>query len=496
VVIAMGILLVLLLPVAVYAADDGKGASGIGLPAGMGPICVSITGDNFDYRRDEGLMVIQGNVQACYSDFTISCDTLEVKYDGREQPVLRAYPSVSMVYGDNLAEFSGSEFTFDFNTREGGFGKVDGVFHIDPGKIDVPLDVPMDLHFQADALAMYSDRITLKHPWFGLSRPGANSDLRFYSKELQANINNSTITSAEVDRFVVRVFGWKITLLPMRLRHGFVHKRDVGVTGYLPTVSYDASDGLGIDERVFYTFYAGQDDEMFMSFRINPWLFSRFYWQTGLNYGFPSGRLSLIYGPERIEDPSSEGQVVWSNPELRFNSDLPNIGDWRHEIKGFWGDIKETSTGVESTRKGFEYLVHLKPIELGRATVSVGGRYKRSYYDQGMIYWSLRRDVAFSYDAGEDFDFKVGYFKYDEGGATPFMHDRIDVREGIRFRSQAFMSDEWGFGTDMTFDLEEDNFDKLSVGPIWVSDSMQIGLLWDFENKMVRFTAGLPKQFD
>ena len=107
----------LLLGLFVPAFADEEDRGGLEPLAELAEINVCITGDSFEYFRDEGLLIIKGNVEVTSSDFVIYCDNLEVISDGREKPVIRAYPSVNMVYWDGLAEFAGGDFTYDFNTN-------------------------------------------------------------------------------------------------------------------------------------------------------------------------------------------------------------------------------------------------------------------------------------------------------------------------------------------------------------------------------------------
>ncbi|MCI0481390.1 MAG: hypothetical protein L0213_07365, partial [Candidatus Dadabacteria bacterium] len=333
---------ILCVPVLSYAETEGDG-KGIETLSGLDEICVCITGESFTYIRDEGLLTIKGGVKVTYSDFVLECDILEVISDGREKPVIRAYPSVSMDFANDLAEFTGSEFSYDFNTRQGGFGQTTGIFHIDPDKIEmgIDLDVPLDLHFRAESLALYPDRIVLTNPRWSVGSK-ESGELEFHTALLEAEIDGQgRVTAASINRFDVRLFGIKITLLPTRLRQGFIRGNKEGFTGFMPSLSYDASDGLGIDQRFFYTFASSDSDESFFSMRFNPWIPDRFYWQVGLNNAFEGGRVSLLYGPERLEDPFDESQVVWSEPDLRLRLALPRIGDYSHGVTGFYGDIRE-----------------------------------------------------------------------------------------------------------------------------------------------------------
>lgn len=484
-----------ILPRAAFAQDTPAGKGGISPLSKLEELKVHITGDSFDFSRDKGLLVIEGNVVVTFSDFVIRCDALEVSSGEGEKPLLRAYPAVNMDYSNGLAEFAGGEFRYDFNTGEGGFGKVEGVIHLDPARMDIQLEVPQDAFFKADALLIYSDRFILRKPWFSLGRK-EKSEIRFYSAEVVANIQESRIVSAEIDKFTVDIFGMKITLLPMRLKHGFVKRPGVGFTGYLPSVSFDAADGLGIDQKVFYTFASTPKKETFFSFRINPYIPDRFYWQVGLNQAFQNGRVSLIYGPERLEDPFYESQVVWSKPDLRVNYNLPRMGDWRHFVKGYWGNMREASTGVKDERYGFDYRVGFKPVEFGRLALRLSGGVTKNYYSCGDEYLVLERTAALLYDGGRDFDCKLSYTKNDDDGATPFLYDRVKVREGVGFKVQTFFSTKWGVASDLLYDLDKEDFEHLGFGPIWVTESLQLGFVWDFEDKSVRLIAGLPKQFN
>ncbi len=482
-------------PHAALAQDPAEENKGLDPLSQLREINVRITGDHFNYSRDQGTLVIEGNVIVAFKDFYIRCDSLEVTTDEGGNPILHASPKVEVNYLDGLAELNSGAFYYDFNKSEGGFGAVQGIFHLDPDRIDVDLEVPQDVNFKADSMLLYPDKLVLKRPWWSLGR-GEKSDFMFYSLEVQLNLEDNRIVSAEVDRFVVRAFGIKITLLPVRLRHGFAKHRGVGVTGFLPSVNYDEHDGLGIDQKLFYTFLTTPDTETYLSFRINPYLFNRYFWQIGLNYEFPDGLISVIYGPERQKDIFDDTQVVWSQPDVRFQYDLPRIGDWNHDLELYYGDIREASRDIERKRYGFDYSVNLRPIEYGRMTVKIGGGFMRNFYDGGDDYWVFSRSVAVSYDAGRDLDFKVTYSQHDEGGTSPFLYDRIKVKNGLGFKTQAFFSDRWGIRADTLYDLDKEHFERLGFGPIWISESFQVGLLWDFEGKMIIFTAGLPKQFN
>jgi lipopolysaccharide export system protein LptA len=479
-----------------YAAH-GEANQGIETLSELDEICICITGESFSYIRDEGLLTIKGGVQVIYSDYVLRCDTLEVISDGREKPVIRAYPDVSMDFANGLAEFTGSEFEYDFNTRTGGFGQTEGVVHVDPDKVEmgIDLDVPIDVHFKANSLSLYPDRFVLERPWWGLGSEGSH-ELGFYSVEIEAEIDDEgRITAATMDRFVVRLFGIKITLLPTELRQGFVKQTDVGLTSYFPTVAYDADDGLGINQKFFYTFLAAAEQESYISLRINPYIPDRLYWQVGLNHSFPEGHASLLYGPERIEDPFDNSQVVWSDPDFRLNYILPRVGDFSHDITGFWGEIREASRSVERERKGFEYKFNLKPVEFGNWAVDVSGAYVWNFYEGDEDYSIFRRRVSLVYDGGSDFDWKLSYICNSDDGTTPFLYDRVEVREGLQFKGQLFFSDRWGVASDLLYDLRREYFDRFGFGPIYVLESMQFGILWDFEEKTVRFLVGLPKQF-
>jgi len=471
--------------------EDGRGIDPL---SELSEIKVCIQGDSFEYFRDEGLLILKGNVEVISSDFVIYCETLEVISDGREKPVIRAYPSVNMEYGDGLAEFTGGEFTYDFNTREGGLGNVEGVVHIDPDRIDIELEVPLDIRFRANAVRLTTDSFVLERPWMNLSR-GEKSNISFYSLEISAEIDEDRITAAEIDKFVVRIFGVKITLLPVKLRQGFEKSTDIGFTGFLPSVSYDADDGLGIDQRFFYTFHAGETDESFFSFRLNPYIPDRFYWEVGLNHGFPAGNIGVFYGPQRKEDPFDESQVVWGEPDFRMKLELPRIGDLRHDINLYWGWIREASRGVENERKGFEYHFNLKPAELGNWKLRLGGAFRMNFYKGGADYRLFKRVISLAYDGGPDFDTKVSYICNDDEGFSPFLYDRVEIKEGVSFKGQLFVSDRWGVASDLLYDLDSDNFDRFGFGPIYVFESMQMALVYDFEDKMVRVLIGLPKQF-
>lgn len=478
----------------VHAFADEEDRGGIEPLAELAEINVSITGDSFEYFRDEGLLIIKGNVEVTSSDFVIFCDNLEVISDGREKPVIRAYPSVHMVYGDGLAEFNGGDFTYDFNTREGGFGKVEGVVHLNPDNVDIEIDVPLDIRFKANAVRLTSKRLVLDRPWMNIGR-GEKSNLSFYSLEIAVDIDGDRITAAEIDRLVVRIFGLKITLLPVRLRQGFEKKSDIGMTGYLPSLSYDADDGVGINQLFFYTFQATSSDESYLSFRLNPYIPDRFYWEVGLNHSFPNGRIGLFYGPLRMEDPFDESQVVWGEPDFRLNYELPRIGDFNHDLRVYWGWIREASREVESERKGFEYSFKLKPAEFGNWSLGVGGAFRMNFYRGGDDYRVFERTVSLMYDGGPDFDTKVSYICNDDDGVSPFLYDKVEVREGVRLRGQAFVNDRWGIASDLLYDLDTDNFDRFGFGPIYVFESMQLGVIYDFEDRILRILVGLPKQF-
>ncbi len=484
------------MPLASHAAQEDEG-KGIETLSQMDEICVCITGESFSYVRDEGLLTIKGGVRVSYSDFVLECDTLELISDGREKPVIRAYPDVSMDFANGLAEFTGSEFRYDFNTREGGFGSTTGIFHIDPDKIEmgIDMDVPIDVRFKADSLALSPDRIVLDGPrWSAGSRE--SGELEFHSDEIVAEIDEEgRIVAASMDHFDIRLFGVKVTLLPMRLRQGFIKRNDVGFTGFLPTMTYDASDGLGIDQKFFYTFSASEESESFISIRLNPYIPDRFYWQVGLNQAFPGGRASLLYGPERLEDPLNEGQVVWSEPDFRLRYSLPRIGDYSHGITGFYGDIREASRNVERERGGFDYEFALKAVEFGNWAVKFNGAYVWSFYEGGQDYAVFKSTTSLIYDGGSDFDWKLSYINNNDEGESPFMYDRVEVSEGLHYKGQVFPGKRWGIASDLLYDLDRDNFKRLGFGGIYVFDTMEIGVLWDFEQKTVRLLIGLPKQF-
>ena len=485
----------MLFPCVSLAQPPPEGQGGINPLSQLNALQVHITGDRFDFSRDQGLLTIHGNVCVAFSDFLLRCDTLEVSSGEGEEPLLRAYPSVTMDYSNGLAEFAGGEFSYDFNTGEGGFGEVEGVIHLDPARMDIQLEVPQDAYFKADALTITTDRFVLRRPWFSLGRK-ENPEIRFYSAEVVANIKESRIISAEIDKFTVDLFGTKITLLPVRLKHGFGKQPGVGYTGYFPIIAYDSHDGLGIDQRLFYTFMSTPDRETSFSFRFNPYIPDRLYWQVGLNQDIEDGRISLIYGPERMEDPDRVSQVVWSRPDLRLTYDLPPIGDWLHTLKGYWGDIREASTGAEEKRYGFDYRVGLKPAEFGRWALRLGGGITKNFYRSGEEYLVLRRVIALTYDGGRNFDCRFSYTKNDDTGDSPFLYDRVDVKEGLGFKAQAFLSSKWGIAADLLYELEDENFEHLAFGPIWVSYSFELGFTWDFENNSIRLIAGLPKQFN
>jgi hypothetical protein len=150
---------------------------------------------------------------------------------------------------------------------------------------------------------------------------------------------------------------------------------------------------------------------------------------------------------------------------------------------------------VEDKRYGFDYRVGLKPAEFGRWAIRLSGGVSKNYYSCGDEYLVSRRTAALLYDGGRDFDCKFSYTKNDDDGTTPFLYDRVEVKEGLGFKVQGFFSDRWGLASDMLYDLDKDGFEHLGFGPIWVSQSMELGFVWDFENHSFKLIAGLPKQF-
>jgi hypothetical protein len=61
----------MLFPFAVFAQDTPAGNRGINPLSELAELQVNITGDRFDFSRDKGLLVIEGNVVVTFSDFVM-----------------------------------------------------------------------------------------------------------------------------------------------------------------------------------------------------------------------------------------------------------------------------------------------------------------------------------------------------------------------------------------------------------------------------------------
>jgi hypothetical protein len=206
------------------------------------------------------------------------------------------------------------------------------------------------------------------------------------------------------------------------------------------------------------------------------------------------GTIRLSWGTTRGVSPIDDDSLpVYAAPDLEWQGPRYDITKWlnfRPEL-GF-GHIDERSSGREYDRARATLLWGTSKFPLGhdRLTARLEGKLDQRFYETGYQQRVGEAGIVVQYVDPGSFGSEISYFRRDDTGFSPFLHDRVRLREEVSFREKAIGPDGWNGLLRGQYDIENDRWRHFELGVGKELEIIEARLLFDTIHSQVRFELG------
>jgi hypothetical protein len=253
--------------------------------------------------------------------------------------------------------------------------------------------------------------------------------------------------------------------------------------------------GFEIDQKFYYTFVNPPLKDKAFVFRFDVFTNDRWYPEIMFSDMGEKRLWDLKYGFERIDDNQGDYVRVFRNPDFSFRFPSVELLNEFALSSGFdWGNIEEPKREVKETRFDFHAKLTRKPIELWNpdTTLNIEGEWKKQFYSNGDDYEVFTRSIGIKHMEKECYSAALTYYHRDDMGQSPFLHDKEQILDELKWRFRSHMSRSWGGGLDARYDFEKSHFRDLEVVMTRIYDSFQVSIKWDFADKTMKAEFGYP----
>ena len=488
--------------------------SNLVLPGGQK---LTVEGDEFIFEQVyvdvDGEQVLQeraiwdGNVVAQFQDIRLETGHIVAIFDGEQVSRLEAGPLVDVTGYMEKAHFECRDMVIDFPTSEADAGvytgictDVKGSITASPADFGYELDEEYQINFVADCAELGPETATLDHPILSLGNID-DPDLAVLSRSVTFTIgyrpgtDQRAILRLVTENLSVSIFGNRLNIIPFQLRRSFYNLAEPGFSYPIPKMGIESDGGFHIAPTVVYDFVLdGFDEGPQLGFTLDIFPVDRTYPELWLDAEKDGFLYSIRTGYRREED--SEGNTVptRAEPEITIGTTRTPLGDsgFNGELFSFWGHMRDMTLGTDLDRWGYGAGLMYTGIEYNDFTLTGAVNYLDRFYEGGQNYSTLESQVRLRYVDYPRWGAAVTYRHITDWGSTPFRFDIPRYMEEIGFREQTRLSDRWGAGFDLRYDLKEDELAHHEYHLTYILDSFQVSLGWDFADSTVTLSFGLP----
>lgn len=459
-----------------------------------------IEGDQFTFKETpEGtISVWEGNVYAYSKQVSIRTDRLEVGLmeDDRIR-TLKASPDVSIQITDensgSQALITGKVFEYNFETESGRVEDSIIELILGPEAFDLPKDAQYKLYILADSTNIVNGDLDVDQPKILLNSLD-NPELTLVCKKVGI-ITYENKRYLKISNVSVRLFGIKILDFPWDYYRSLTSTIRSGF--YVEIPSFGSGDGgMEIDQKFYFTFRDGFFQDKYFTLRADIFTADRWYPEIALSETTGKCNWDILYGYERQRrDFMDESVKVFRNPDFNWRfKDYEPIRNFMVDGGVMYGYLEEQQRRVDSSRLGFHLGVKYDPIPLGNpdTTLLLGGGWRGNYYAGNEDYQVFSGSIGVNHIDKGKYSIGATYYKREEIGYSPFVHDREDVLDEAEFRSRIRLADEWSTGVNVRYDIENEKYRDAQLYIIRLFNSFQVSLGWDFADNNAKLEFGIP----
>ncbi|HYE79764.1 MAG TPA: hypothetical protein VEI97_17400, partial [bacterium] len=264
-----------------------------------------------------------------------------------------------------------------------------------------------------------------------------------------------------------------------------------------------AQEGTGLATELAYGFPredAANSPLWTLGYRPEWVIGDHYYHDAYLEYaGAPAGRVRLYYGTHRGLSAIDETSVtVLRAPELVWEGDALEFWDGVGIVPTLgYGRIEEPAFDRGATRGRAELALGVAPIPLGSEDLTLllnAGLNIHFYEDFPGSYRRAYGKVAVRYVQEDRYGAEAFYYRRDDTGFSPFMHDRLQPREAVALRQRLLGPTGWGGALRLRYDLERDRWHEVDVGISRSFEVLQVTLFYQAVENGFALEFGVPGQ--
>ena len=457
----------------------------------------TVEGKQFSFKEtEEGIVSVwEGSVRASSQQIIIQTEHLELylTVDDKVKSI-KAGPEVNieLVEDTASANVSGSSFEYDFETQTGHVGNSVIELKANPIAFNLPQGYNYWIYILSDSADIIEGDLFVKNPKVRLNSLD-NPEVEVRGKELSIRSIGKE-RRMRIKQVSVSVFGYKIFYYPWSYDK-LLTKRAAGGFSSDPPKFGIGDGGFEIDQKFFYTFVNPPLKNKALVFRFDVFTNDRWYPEIMLSDLGEKRLWDLKYGFERLDDHQGDYVRVFHNPDFNFRFPSSSIFNNFTFSSGLdWGRIEEPKREVEESRFGVHASLTRKPIRLGNPnnTLNIEGDWQKQFYSNGDEYEVFTRSIGVRHIEKEHFSIAVTYYHRDDKGTSPFLHDKEEILDELKWRFRTHISKSWGGGLDARYDFEKSHFRDLELIATRIYDSFQMSIKWDFADKALKAEFGYP----
>ncbi|MCG3153198.1 MAG: hypothetical protein GEEBNDBF_02509 [bacterium] len=469
---------------------------------------VEVAGDTLVYDEAAQTASWRGDVRLTAGSIELTTEALTLTFiadPAGGEPLLdtlAAGPVMEIRVRQNLVVVRGEELSYAFQSGEGQVLKPAIELLLPEDLLKSLGDIPLSLGdvqttVYGDRVAIAENQVLIEGASVTLLAEG-RQDFKITARSLEVFNPYPDVTQLRTKNLRIQLAGWTVVRLPWT--QTFTVDGEVSREGWQVDFPrfVSADEGIGVQTAVHYDWLTSGADArevLALGVAFEGIFDDRTYWQPYAAFRRPDlGELRLKWGTERgISALDDRSLAVETAPELVWQVPVIGVGDWlslRPEIGA--GRIEERVTARTSDRlRGtIRWSTPRLPLGSPHFTAQLRGLADQRYYDQGFEQTILEGGVVLQYVEPGEWGTQVSWMRRDDQGFSPFLHDRLRLREEAAFRQKVIGPDGWSGLLRGRYDIEESRWRTFELGFGKELELLEARLFWDTIRDGVRFELG------
>lgn len=393
-------------------------------PAWASPAPITLEANYLQYNDETGEISASGNVRLNRELTKIQSEHITGNVNSGD-----IFADGKVTWTEAKNTLTGEKLNYNYKTKTGEMGQSKGVYEgilvssqatalfpeksvISHGSITkCPAKIP-DYRITADKAEVYpGEKVVLHHATFWIKNTKLFT-LPKYTKSLQENANEVSM---------------------------------------LPRIGYHSEDGFFIGQHLEYPL----NKELAVVTDLDYYFNRGFEPQYGLVNRSKHTTVSLMGGSQVNDDRE------WSErrPELVYEHEKFRLGKlpWNVQYQLYTGRIVEEDSHTDLWRSGGSVYISHTPVKISaKTTLNFGGGYEHDWYEDhdGRSIW--RANFGTNTAVNDRLNVELGFNHADVKGSTPFIYDKIDVKDELIYGFTYKLDRLWQVGVRTSYDLNRD----------------------------------------